>query len=148
LIPAFDGCDDFIRIGGPNEWFGIVVGLGNETLDGGLEIDEGSKYTALQSALAQLGKEAFDGIEPGGRFGRVVEGEAGMVVEPGPHPGVFVAAVVVEDEVDELAGRNFRLDRIEEADELLCRWRCMQRPMTLPSSTSSAANNVVVPLRL
>ena len=33
--------------------------------------------------------------------------------------------------------------RVEEADEL--RWRCMQRPMTLPSSTLRAANRVVVP---
>jgi hypothetical protein len=28
------------------------------------------------------------------------------------------------------------------------RWRCMQRPMTVPSSTLSAANRVVVPCRL
>lgn len=27
-------------------------------------------------------------------------------------------------------------------------WRCMQRPITLPSSTSKAANNVVVPFLL
>ena len=28
------------------------------------------------------------------------------------------------------------------------RWRCMQRPITVPSSTLSAANRVVVPCRL
>jgi hypothetical protein len=33
-----------------------------------------------------------------------MEHEAGMAIEPDLHLGVFVAAVVVEDDVDELAG--------------------------------------------
>ena len=46
--------------------------------------------------------------------------EAGMPFEPGPHLGVLVAAVIVEDDVDELAGRDLScLDRVEEANELL-----------------------------
>jgi hypothetical protein len=69
LVPALDGCDDFVGIGGPNEWSGIVVGLGNKTIDGGLEIDEGSKHAALQSALAQLSKEPSTALSPEADFG-------------------------------------------------------------------------------
>src|SRR5271155_1326420 len=58
-------------------------------------------------------------VGPGGRFRRVMEHEAGMPFEPGPHLGVLVAAVIVEDDVDELAGRDLCLDRVEEANELL-----------------------------
>src|SRR3954452_1001516 len=39
--------------------------------------------------------------------------------EPGQHLGLLVGGVVVEDDVDDLAGRDRRLDGVEEADELL-----------------------------
>ena len=42
-----------------------------------------------------------------------------MAVEPGAHLRVLVGGVVVEDDVDELAGWHLRLDGVEEADELL-----------------------------
>src|SRR5680860_1815657 len=42
-----------------------------------------------------------------------------MPVEPPAHLRVLVGGVVVEDDVDELASRDFRLDGVEEADELL-----------------------------
>src|SRR5215472_5576148 len=42
-----------------------------------------------------------------------------MPIQPGPHLGVFVAAVIVEDDVDDLAGRDLSLDRVQKADELL-----------------------------
>ena len=54
------------------------------------------------------------------------------------HFGVLVAAVVVEDDMDELARRDFGLDRIEKADE----------PPDADGAASSAANRVVVPWRL
>jgi hypothetical protein len=56
--------------------------------------------------------------------------------------------VVVKHRVDYLAGRDLALDGIEKADEFDGRWRCMQRPITVPSSTLSVANSVVVPCRL
>jgi hypothetical protein len=40
LVPAFDGGDDPIWIGGPQEGFGIIVGLPEEAVDCGLEVDE------------------------------------------------------------------------------------------------------------
>src|SRR5215469_16736005 len=114
-----DSRDDRIWVSGPDEGLWVLVGLGEEALDGGLEIDERSEHTALEPASAELGKEALDGIEPGGRGWRVMEHKAGMSIEPDPHPGVLVAAVVVEDHVDDLASRDLGLDRIEKADEFL-----------------------------
>jgi len=42
-----------------------------------------------------------------------------MAGEPGADLWMLVRGVIVEDGVDQLAGRHFRLDGIEEADELL-----------------------------
>src|SRR5207253_1690112 len=105
-------------------------------------------HAAAEAALGQLGEEALDGVEPGGRGRGVMEGEAWMAPEPSPRLGMLVRAVVVEDHVNDLARRDLGLDSVQEADEFLCRCRCMQRPITLPSSTSNAANSVVVPFLL
>jgi hypothetical protein len=59
-----------------------------------------------------------------------------------------VAAVIVEDDVDELAGRDLCLYRVEEANELLMPVALHAAPMALPSSTSRAGKQWVVPLRL
>ena len=63
-MPSFDGGDDFVGVGSPCEglWFG--VGLGEETVDGGLEVDDGAEDATFQAAPGQLGEEALDGIEP------------------------------------------------------------------------------------
>jgi hypothetical protein len=87
LVPASDGGDDLIGIGGPDEGFGVIVRLSNEAFDRALEIDEGSEDAALETSLAQLGEEALDSIEPGDRFRRVVEDETGMAFKPTPHLG-------------------------------------------------------------
>ena len=77
-----------------------------------------------------------------------MERETRMAGEPGADLGVLVGAIVVEDHVDHLAGRDLAFAAVQQADELLMRWRCMHWPITVPSSTSSAANSVVVPWRL
>ena len=77
-----------------------------------------------------------------------MEGEALMAVEPGAHLGMLVGGVVVEDDVDGLTGRQFGVDSVEKADELLMPVTLLFLPMTMPSSTLRAANSVVVPLRL
>jgi hypothetical protein len=43
----------------------VAVGLGEEAVDGGLEIDDGAEDAAFEAALGQLGEKAFDGVEPG-----------------------------------------------------------------------------------
>jgi hypothetical protein len=62
LVPASDGGDDLIGIGGPDEGFGVIVRLSKEAFDRALEIDEGSEDAALESSLAQLGEEASTAI--------------------------------------------------------------------------------------
>ena len=75
-----------------------VKGLGSllvskdEAVDGGLEVDDTSKDTALESPFGEFGEEPLDGVEPraGGRG--EVEGEARMAVEPLPTFGCLWAA--------------------------------------------------------
>src|SRR5437879_13847615 len=61
---------------------------------------------------------------------------------------MLMGRVIIEDDVNDFPGGNLGFDGVEEADKLLSRWRCMLRPMMVPSSTLSAANRVVVPCRL
>src|SRR5580765_8759339 len=117
--PAFDGSDDFVGVGGPDEWFWVIVGLGNEAIDGDLKIDDRSEDAASQTPLGELGEEGLDGVEPGARGRGEVEDEARMAGEPVPDLGVFMGGVVVEDDMNHLAGRHLGLDRVEEANELL-----------------------------
>src|SRR6201981_1693408 len=67
----------------------------------------------------RFGEEALDGVEPGCRCGREVEGPAGMPGQPLAHLRMLVGCVVVDDGVDLLSRRHLRLDSVEEADELL-----------------------------
>ena len=48
-----------------------------------------------------------------------MEDEARVASEPGEHLRLLVGGVVVEDDMDDLAGRHVRFDGVEEADELL-----------------------------
>jgi hypothetical protein len=119
LIPASDSGDDLIGISGPDEGFWVVVSLRQEAIDCRLEVDNRAEHAALQPSPSQLGKEALDGIEPGCRFRGVVEHKTGVPTEPSPHLRVLVAAVIVEDDVDNFADRGLGLDRIQKADEFL-----------------------------
>lgn len=49
LVPALDGCDDGVRIGGSGERFRFGVVLAGEAVDGGLEIDDRVEDAALES---------------------------------------------------------------------------------------------------
>ena len=94
------------------------------------------------------------------------EGPARVPVEPGYDPGVLVAGMAVKDHVHQIAGRHRHLDGAKEGDERLVAVPAIdgtavdpvpkatgpalsgpvgQRPTTVPSSTLSAANRVVVP---
>ena len=64
MVPAFDGGDDLVGIGGPGEGLGLLVVLSKEAVDGGLEVDERMKDSALEATLRQFGEEALDGVEP------------------------------------------------------------------------------------
>src|SRR6516162_9654336 len=68
--------------------------------------------------------------------------------QPSQHLGMFVSGVVVEHRVDQLASRDLARDASRKRMNSQWRWRCMQRPMTVSSSTLSAANRLVVRCRL
>jgi hypothetical protein len=57
-------------------------------------------------------------------------------------------SVIVGDDVGDLAGRDRALDRFEQADEFLMPVALPAAAIIVPSSTSRAANSLVVPLRL
>src|SRR5690606_38216906 len=119
LVPASDGGDNGIWIGGPGERLRLGIVLAQEAFDGGLEVDDRVEYPAFEPALRELGEEALDGVEPGAGCWHEMEGPARMAVEPGPDLRVLVRGVVVEDGMNALVRRNGGLDGIEEADELL-----------------------------
>ena len=110
MVPASNCRDDFVGISGPGEGLRLDIVLVEKSIDGGLEIDDRSEDAALQAPFAELGEEAFNGVEPGGRGWRVVEDEARMALEPGTNLGMLVRGVVVEDDVDDLADRHLGLD--------------------------------------
>ena len=118
-MPTPDSGDDFVWVCGPGEGFGVVVGVGDEAVDGGLKIYHATEDTALQSLLGKFGEEPLDCIEPRARGWREVKGEARVAGEPLAHLGMLVDGVIVEDHVNELSGRHLRLNSIQKADELL-----------------------------
>ena len=66
MFPAADLFDDGIGVGGPDEGFGIGVGLAQEAVDGGLEVGDAGEDAAFEAPSGQLGEEALDRVEPGG----------------------------------------------------------------------------------
>jgi hypothetical protein len=60
LAPTVDGSDDLIWVGGPDEGFRVPVGLGEVSVDGGLEVDDGAENAALQSPPGQCSEEGLD----------------------------------------------------------------------------------------
>jgi hypothetical protein len=89
-MPAFDGCDDFVRVGGPCEGLWHLICLCEEAVDSGLEIDDGSEDATFQAPLGQLGEVTLHGVEPGARSRREVEDEAHVPSEPTLHLGMLM----------------------------------------------------------
>src|SRR5215469_13213075 len=99
--------------------FGIVVGLAQEAVDGGLEVGNALEDAAFEPAPGQLGEEALDRVEPGGGGRSEVEMEAPMPPEPGADFGMLVGGVIVDDQMHLALGRGFAADFVEKADEFL-----------------------------
>ena len=102
-----------------SEGFRVFIGLGEVAVDSGLEIDDALEDAAFEPLPGQLGEEAFDGIEPGGRGRGEVEMEPRVPFEPGPHLRMLVRRIVVDDQMQFLPGRGLTVDLVEETDEFL-----------------------------
>ena len=83
-MPSFDGSNDLVWVSCPVEGFGFFVCFCDESVDGGLEVDEGVEDTPVEPPLVRFGEEAFDGIEPGAGCWREVEHEPLVAIEPCP----------------------------------------------------------------
>jgi hypothetical protein len=102
LFPAFDSGEDALWIGGPFEGFGIGVCLGDEEVDGELQVNDGPEHASFEATARELGEEAFDRIEPGCRGRGEVERPAGMPGQPLAYLRMLVGRIVVDDGVDNL----------------------------------------------
>ena len=110
---------------GPNEWFGIGIGIGDEAVDGELQVNDRLEDAALNKALArELGEEAFDGVKTG-RGGRgKVERPTRMTRQPSAYLWVLVGGIVVDDGMDHLSHRALRFAKSRSVDSLNVRMRC------------------------
>src|SRR5439155_3232432 len=90
-MPTIGGGDDFVWIGGPDEGLWLLVVVGDEAIDGGLEIDDAFEDAALEAPLGEDGEETLDGVEPTGRGGREMGAPARMTPQPFDHLGVLAS---------------------------------------------------------
>src|SRR5579863_2974243 len=97
----------------------MCVGFVKEAVDGIFEFMQRAEYAALEPFLCEVGKEAFNGIEPRGGRRSEVEDEAWMFVDPFDDLRALVSGIVVDNDVDGLFLWHPGIDSIEEADELL-----------------------------
>ena len=115
MLPAFDSSEEAFWVCLPDEGLGFVVVLGEIAVDGGLEVDDRAEHPTLEPSLGEGGEEVFDGVEPGAGSWREVEGPARMASEPSPDLRMLVGGVVVDDDMDDLAGGD-GFDGVEKAD--------------------------------
>ena len=105
-MPSIDLLDDAVGIGGPDEGFGFAVVFAEVAVDRGLQVDQRAKDAALQPPAGERGKEGLDRIGPGAGSGCEMKHPAGVPGEPSAHFGMLVGGIVVEDGMDEFAGRH------------------------------------------
>jgi hypothetical protein len=91
--------------------FRIVLGLG-KAVTAAWRSTRDRNTPRFSRRLVRLAKK------PSIAFRCVVEHETRMAIEPGPRLGVFVAAAIVEDNVDKFASRDKAFDRVQKTDEL------------------------------
>ena len=117
--PLLTAGNDLVWISSPGKGFGVFVGFGDEAIDGFLEIDERVEDAAFESPSCEFGKEALDGVEPGGGGWREVEDKPLVAIEPGADLWMLMDGVVIEDDMDGFFRRNLGVDHVQKADEFL-----------------------------
>lgn len=86
-VPATESGDDAVEIGAPDEGLGLGLGiLGDESVDGVLQIDNAREDAVFQSLARELGNEALDSFEQ--RINRRTEVEGSPRVPSKPSPGL------------------------------------------------------------
>ena len=118
-MPSSDGSDDLVGLLGPLEGAGVGTGFCQVSVDCCLQFDDGAERAAFEPPPGQPSEETFDGVEPRGGRGREVKGPSLVPRKPGTDLGMLVSGIVIDNGVDQLAGRHFALNSVQEADELL-----------------------------
>ena len=103
--------------------------------------------TAPDGLLGDQCEPALNLVEPACVGRGVVYVEAGMPRQPRFDPRMLVGAVVVAIRWTASPSGTLRSRSLRKARNSWCRWHGLHWGMTEPSSTSSAANSVVVPCR-
>ena len=79
-----------------------------EAIDRRLEDGDGSEDSAFKAAFGEGCEETLNGVEPGGRGRREVEGPSRVARQPLAHDGMLVSSVIVEDGVEVLPAGTSR----------------------------------------
>jgi hypothetical protein len=133
---------------GLDERLGVLVSLRYPGADVFLECLDWAVIWAAQQVVGQIRERSLDLVDLAGVGGRVVDLEAGMLLEPAADRGALVRGVVVTDQVHveivgdqavDLLKRNFWNSTV--------RWRGCRLLITVPCSVLNAANRLVVPWR-
>ena len=69
MLPTLDGGEDAFGVGGPDEGFGVGVGLGHEAVDRELQFDDGLEDAALEPLECELGEEALTALSQDAEVG-------------------------------------------------------------------------------
>ena len=98
--------EDFAGRFGPDEGLGVGIVVLQVFHDGALEFGDALERAAPDTVSGDLGKEAFNHIEPRRRSRCEVEMEARVRLKPTLHAGGLMGGVVVSDQMKIETGRG------------------------------------------
>ena len=84
--------------------------------------DQGRHAREASSAKtlhAEVAEPTFDQIQPGARGRSKVEMTTGVSLDPGFHPGMFMRAIIIHDQMEIEFGGSFGIDFLQETEKLL-----------------------------
>jgi hypothetical protein len=79
------------------------------------ETDDAVEDASLETLSGQFGEAPLDDIEPGDRSRGEPEMEPRMPFEPGPHLGILVCRVIVDDEMQVPLRRGRAVDVVQKS---------------------------------
>ena len=108
LPGSLDLSQDLLSFSPPDVPLGFEVMPGEVLHDGIDQLAHAAEAAGQNRLLAQVSEEVFDQIHPGRTGGRKMQLEARMACQPALDDGMFMGGVIVQNDVDVLAQRDFR----------------------------------------
>jgi len=96
----------------------MLVPIGDEAFDLAAQVGDRGEGAAADRALSNQAEPALDLVQPGGIGGCVMQVKTRATREPGFDFGVFVRAVVIDDQMYVQFLGHFALDVTHEGEEL------------------------------